>query len=192
VAVGILGGAFDPPHVGHVALARGGIEHFGLQRLLVRVVAAPGHKEVVAAVEARLELARLAFAEVAQVEVTLDRHARTVDSLQELSLEDPVFLIGADELVSFATWKEPGRVLELARLGVATRPGFPRERLERALASLPAPDRVEVFEIEPLPVSSSGIRERVGRGEPIDGLVPAAVAAEIERRGLYRPRAGLH
>src|SRR5581483_529162 len=136
VAVGILGGAFDPPHLGHVALARAAIEHFRLERLLVRVVAAPGHKQVVAPAEARLELARLAFADVAQAEVALDRHGRTVDSLEELSLDDPVFLIGADELVSFATWKEPERVLALARLGVATRPGFPPARLERALASL--------------------------------------------------------
>ncbi len=192
MAVGILGGAFDPPHLGHVALARAAIEHFGLERLLVRVVAAPGHKHVVAPAEARLELARLAFADVAQAEVALDRHARTVDSLEELSLDDPVFLIGADELVSFATWKEPERVLALARLGVATRPGFPPARLERALASLPVAGRAEVFAIEPVPVSSSGIRARVARGEPIEGLVPAAVAAEIERRGLYRPRAGLH
>ncbi len=192
MAVGILGGAFDPPHLGHVALARAAIEHFRLERLLVRVVAAPGHKQVVAPAEARLELARLAFADVAQAEVALDRHGRTVDSLEELSLDDPVFLIGADELVSFATWKEPERVLALARLGVATRPGFPPARLERALASLPVAGRAEVFAIEPVPVSSSGIRARVARGEPIEGLVPAAVAAEIERRGLYRPRAGLH
>ena len=119
-------------------------------------------------------------------EVELDQHARTVDMLREGRWSDPVFLIGADEFADFPLWKEPDAVLELARLGVAGRPGYPRERLDQVLASLARPERVLFFEIEPVPVSSSEIRERVARGEPIDGLVPAAVAAEIAGRGLYR------
>jgi nicotinate-nucleotide adenylyltransferase len=99
---------------------------------------------------------------------------------------DPVFLIGADEFADFPAWKEPDTVLELARLAVASRPGYPRERLEHVLSSLRHPERVLFFEIEPLPVSSSQIREKVARGEPIEGLVPPPVAAEIAGRGLYR------
>jgi nicotinate-nucleotide adenylyltransferase len=190
VGVGILGGAFDPPHVGHVALARAGIEHFRLERLLVRVVEAPGHRAVAAPAEARLALAGIAFAAVPEAEVALDPHPRTVDSLEALGLDDPVFLIGADELAAFRSWKQPERVLELARLGVATRPGYPRRELGRVVESLARPDRVELFEIEPFAVSSSGIRERVARGEAIAGLVPDAVAAEIARRGLYRRDGG--
>jgi nicotinate-nucleotide adenylyltransferase len=186
MGVGILGGAFDPPHNGHVALAREAVAHFSLTRLLVRVVAEPGHRSVTASAEDRLALATAAFATVAGAEVVLDRRARTVDSLEALGLDDPVFLIGADELASFPTWKEPGRVLELARLGVATRPGVARERLDAVIAGLARPDRVELFEIEQLPISSSEIRDRVGDAEPIDDLVPAAVAAEIQRRGLYQ------
>lgn len=186
MGVGVLGGAFDPPHNGHVALAREAVAHFGLTRLLVHVVAEPGHRSVTASAEDRLGLAAAAFANVAGAEVALDPHARTVDSLEALGLADPVFLIGADELASFPTWKEPGRVLELARLGVATRPGVAREQLDAVIAGLAHPDRVELFEIEQLPISSSEIRDRVADGEPIDDLVPATVAAEIERRGLYR------
>ncbi len=186
MGVGILGGAFDPPHNGHVALAREAIAHFGLTRLLVRVVAAPGHRDVTGSAEDRLALATAAFANIAGVEVALDPHARTVDSLKALGLDDPVFLIGADELASFPAWTEPGRVLELARLGIATRPGVARERLDAVIEGLARPDRVELFEIEPLPISSSEIRDRVDAGEPIDDVVPAAVAAEIERRGLYQ------
>jgi nicotinate-nucleotide adenylyltransferase len=187
VSVGIFGGAFDPPQLGHVALARAGSEHFGLDRLLVRVVERPGHKTVTTAPEIRLGLARLAFAPLANAEVDLDPHARTVDSLEALGLADPVFLVGADEFASLSAWKEPDRVLELARLGVATRPGVGPERLEPVLAALEHPERVSFFPIEPLPVSSSEIRARAARGEPIDAFVPASVAAEIVRLGLYRP-----
>jgi nicotinate-nucleotide adenylyltransferase len=181
----VLGGAFDPPHEGHVALARRALERFGLDRLLVLVVADPGHKDVRTPAETRLDLARLAFAYL-PADVELDRHARTVDSLVERDLpRDTLFLIGADELAAFPTWKEPQRVLDLVRLGVATRPGYPRERLDAACAELGRPDRIEVFELEPHDVSSTEIRARAARGEPLGGLVPAAVAAEIARRNLY-------
>jgi nicotinate-nucleotide adenylyltransferase len=186
VTVGILGGAFDPPHLGHVELARDGLERFALDRLLVRVVERPGHKEVSTAAAIRLDLARLAFAPVAVAEVSLDPFARTVDSLAALALPDPVFLVGADEFASFLTWKEPARVLELARLGVATRPGVDRARLDAVLAALDRPERVTFFPIDPLPISSAEIRVRVAAGQPIDGLVPPAVAAEIGLLRLYR------
>jgi nicotinate-nucleotide adenylyltransferase len=188
VTLGILGGAFDPPHRGHLALARAAIEQLGLDRLLVLVVAQPGHKGVETPAETRLELARLAFAELAGVEVELDPHARTVDSLEERGISDAFFVIGADELADFPTWKRPERVLELVRLGVARRPGTSDEELAAAVARLPSPERVVFFELEPLDISSSAVRERVARGEPIDDLVPEPVAAEIARRGLYRDR----
>jgi nicotinate-nucleotide adenylyltransferase len=184
--VGILGGAFDPPHDGHVALAREAIAHFGLERLLVRVVADPGHKEVATPAATRLRLAELAFASIPEAEVALDSFARTVDSLEELGLDDPVFLIGADELAAFPTWVRPGRVLELARLGAATRPGVDLASLHRVVAGLPRPERVELFPITPLDVSSSEIRALAARGASLDGLVPPAVAFEIQRLGLYR------
>ncbi len=188
MAVGILGGAFDPPHVGHVELARAGIERFALDRLLVRVIEDPGHKEVDTAPSVRLLLAELAFAGIDEVEVALDRHPRTVDSLEALGLDDPVFLLGADELARLETWKQPERVLELAQLGVATRPGTAEAGLRGVVERLGRPDRVTLFAIEPCDVSSSEIRDRVAQGLPIDGLVPDAVAAEIARLGLYRAR----
>jgi nicotinate-nucleotide adenylyltransferase len=184
--VGILGGAFDPPHVGHVTLAREAVAHFRLERLLVRVVADPGHKHVATPASVRLRLAELAFAPIAEAEVSLDPYARTADSLEALGLVDPVFLLGADQLAAFDTWERPGRVLELARLGVATRPGTDLAALARVVAALERPERVEVFPITPLDVSSSEIRERAAEGLDLAGLVPAAVAGEIERLDLYR------
>ena len=183
--VGVFGGAFDPPHVGHVELARRGIERFDLDRLLIRVVEDPGHKDVDTAPQIRLFLAELAFGLLDEADVSLDPFARTVDSLEAQALDDPVFLVGADEFADFLRWKDPERVLELARLGVATRSGVDRAGLDVVLASLDRPERVSFFEIEPLPVSSSDIRSRVARREPIDGLVPRAVEAEIARLGLY-------
>lgn len=184
--VGIFGGAFDPPHDGHVALAREAIDYFGLSRLLVRVVAEPGHKEVETAPRIRLALTELAFAALDKAEVSLDPFGRTVDSLEALGLADPVFLIGADELAAFPTWTRPARVLELARIGAATRPGSDIADIDRVIRSLALPERVELFPITPLAIASSEVRERVAEGLPIDTLVPAAVAAEICRLGLYR------
>jgi nicotinate-nucleotide adenylyltransferase len=174
---------FDPPHTGHVALLRDARAHFGFGRAVVFVVADPGHKRVVTDPAVRLELARIAFP---GEEVELDRHARTVDMLRERRFDDPLFLVGADQFAEFESWKDPDGVLGLARLGVATRPGYPRAGLDRVLSTLRQPERVSFFEIEALDVSSSEIRARVARGEPVGGLVPPGVGEAIARLGLYR------
>jgi len=184
MGVALFGGAFDPPHNGHVALARAAKRHFGVEQLVVLVAAAPGHKRVTTDTTTRLELARLAFPDE---DVRLDEHARTVDLLREGEWDDPLFLIGADQLRDFPSWKEPDEVLRLARLGVATRPGYPRVELEAVLARLTRPERVELFEIPPQHVASRDVRARAAAGEPLEGLVPRPVAELIERRGLYRP-----
>jgi nicotinate-nucleotide adenylyltransferase len=183
---GILGGVFDPPHVGHVALARAAIRELGLDSLLVTVVADPGHKETATPADTRLELAQLAFGDVPEAVVEIDRHERTVDSLEERGLDDAFFVLGADELAAFEAWKSPERVLELARLAVAVRPGTSRAALDAVRERLGARDRIVEFELTPVDVSSTEIRARVARGEPIDGLVPPAVAEAIVRLGLYR------
>jgi nicotinate-nucleotide adenylyltransferase len=183
---GILGGVFDPPHVGHLALARTALQALGLEELLVLVVADPGHKLTTAPAEARLELTRLAFEDVPEATVELDRHARTVDMLEERRPSDALFVLGADELAAFESWKSPARVLELARLAVAMRPGVSRGELDAVRNRLGAGDRILEFEMTPVPVSSSEVRARIARADPVDGLVPARVADEIVRRGLYR------
>jgi nicotinate-nucleotide adenylyltransferase len=186
VTVGLYGGAFDPPHLGHVELARRAKEHFELGGLVVLVSARPGHKSVHAPLEARLELARAAFP---ADEVLVDEHERTVDLLRTGEWREPLFVVGADQFCDFLDWKEPEAVLELARLGVATRPGFPRELLDGVLARLSRPERVEFFPIDPYDLASREIRARAAAGEPLDGLVPPAVAGLIRERGLYHPSA---
>jgi len=183
VAVGLFGGAFDPPHLGHMAVAEAAKRAFGLPRLIVLVAAAPGHKGVEAPVEARLELARAAFPDE---EVRLDPFPRTIDLLRAEPFDDPLFVIGADQFCDFPAWREPEAVLERTRLAVATRPGFPRARLDAVLATLRQPERVLFFDVEPNPAASRDIRGLAAAGEPLDGLVPPAVAVLIEERGLYR------
>jgi len=178
----LLGGTFNPPHNGHVALVNAAERQFGSQ-VVVLVAARPGHKDVPVDAETRLELARAAFPEH---EVELDPHPRTVDLLRTERWTDPLFVIGADEFCEFLTWKDPEGVIARARLAVATRPGYPRERLQSVLEKLSTPERVQFFEVEPLPISSEDIRERVARGESIEQLVPPAVVDVIEARGLYR------
>ena len=178
----LLGGTFNPPHNGHVALARAAEERFG-DEVVVLVAARPGHKEVQLDAQARLDLARAAFP---GHDVELDPYERTVDLLKSARWNDPLFVIGADEFCDFLTWKDPEGVVSRARLAVATRPGYPRKRLQSVLDRLSRADRVQFFEIEPLPISSEDVRDRVARGEAIDRLVPPAVAELIQSRGLYR------
>jgi nicotinate-nucleotide adenylyltransferase len=178
----LLGGTFNPPHNGHIVLADAAERRFG-EEVVVVVAVRPGHKDVEVDGDVRLQLARAAFPER---EVESDPHERTVDMLKAGRWNEPLFLIGADEFCDFLAWKDPEGVIAHARLGVATRPGYPRELLDAVLEQLSRPDRVEFFEIEPLPISSREIRERVARGEPIDDLVPPAVAELIESLGLYR------
>jgi nicotinate-nucleotide adenylyltransferase len=182
---GILGGVFDPPHNGHLALARAAIAELRLERLLVLVVAEPGHKHATTPAETRLALARLAFGDVPEAVVELDLHARTVDSLEERRPADAYFILGADELADFEHWKSPRRVLELVRLAVAMRPGVSREAVDAVADRLSARERIVEFDMTPVPISSSDLRARVARGEAIDAFVPTSVAEEVSRLGLY-------
>jgi nicotinate-nucleotide adenylyltransferase len=180
----LYGGAFDPPHLGHVAVADAARKRFGVDRLVVLVSERPAHRAVHAAAEDRLALAEAAFP---GDDVRLDPYPRTVELLRAEHFDDPIFVVGADQFRGFLGWSEPDEVLERTRIAVATRPGFPREELDEVLARLGRPERVLFFEIEPNPAASTDIRARVAAGEALDGLVPPAVARLIEERGLYLP-----
>src|SRR5215469_2948897 len=143
MGVVLYGGAFDPPHLGHVALADAARRHFDADRLIVLVSERPGHRSVHASAQDRLALARAAFP---HDDVRLDPHPRTVELLRTETFEDPVFVVGADEFRGFLDWSEPDEVLERTRVAVATRPGFPRDELDGVLAKLAHPERVLFFE----------------------------------------------
>ena len=180
----LYGGAFDPPHLGHVALADAARERFGVDRLVVLVSERPAHRSVHASADDRLALARAAFP---RDDVRLDPYPRTVELLRAERFDDPVFVVGADQFRSFLEWSEPSEVLERTRIAVATRPGFPRADLDDVVAHLDQPDRVLFFEIEPNRAASRDVRARIAAGEPPDGLVPPAVAKVVSERGIYLP-----
>ncbi len=190
---GIFGGTFDPPHNGHVALARRALKHFGLERLIVLVTGQTPGKPSGTDPDLRLRLAEAAFAglpgvELSRFDVDRPQPAYTYETVRWASEEwgDVVFLVGADRFADFLSWEQPEEILRYARLGVATRPGFPREELDVVLERLQRPERVKFFEIEEVPVSARDVRARAARGEPIDALVPPGVVRLIAELNLYR------
>ena len=133
MGVVFYGGAFDPPHLGHVAVADAARKKFDVERLVVLVGERPGHREVHASADDRLALARAAFPGDS---VRLDPYPRTVELLRAERFDDPVFVLGADQFQGFLAWSEPTEVLERTRIAVATRPGFPPSELEAVLVQL--------------------------------------------------------
>jgi nicotinate-nucleotide adenylyltransferase len=206
----VLGGTFNPPHFGHLLLAQCALHELGAARVLLipagdpwmkragpRGRSAAGH-EAPASARHRLAMVRLAVRGNPELVVD-DRevHRRgptyTVDTLEALRGEghaDLIFILGSDALAGLQHWKDPHRLLELARLAVVHKPGRPRLRqgaidplLQEALAARQLPIRA----MPPLAISSTLIRRRVRAGLPIRYLVPDAVEAYIRRHGLYRP-----
>jgi nicotinate-nucleotide adenylyltransferase len=185
MSVGLFGGAFDPPHRGHVELVRRAKEELGLDEVVVLVSARPGHKSVDTPAGVRLELARAAFPGDT---VVLDEHPRTVELLRAYPEgEGAWFVIGADEFADFLSWQEPDEVLARVRVAVGTRPGFSRDRLQGVLDGLAHPDRVRFFEMEPVPAASRDLRHHL-----VEADLPEAVAEIVRREGLYRAGPRVH
>lgn len=195
--IGILGGTFNPPHLGHLVCAQEALDRLGLDRVLLMPVSEPPHKalECDPGADARVVMCRLAVEgderlEVSTLEVERGGPSYTVDTLRELHARAPeddlTFIVGADMAESLATWRSPGEVLRLARLAVAERGDSRREDIMRAVASLHDGTRVVFFEMPRIDVSSSMLRRRVAEGRPVRYLLPDSVAAEIAASGLYR------
>ena len=183
---GLFGGAFNPPHLGHLELARRALEEFDLDEPQILVSGDPGHKRVECPVEERVALAKLAFADLPRTVVRADPYRYTIDLLRAEQPDDAIFLMGADQYRDFATWKEPEAVLERVQLGVATRAGVERPRFRPSTRGASASSR-STRRRSPPATCARALR----RGESVDGLVTPAVAAEISRKGLYRGP-GLH
>jgi nicotinate-nucleotide adenylyltransferase len=199
--VGILGGTFNPPHVGHLVMVQEALDQLGLDRVVLMPVARPPHKEAPAdpGADVRLELCRLATAgaphvEVSDLEIERGGASFTVDTLRALHERAPehalTFIVGGDMAYSLPSWREPEAVLELARLAVAERDGLRREDIAERLEPLHCGDRVAFFDMPRIDLSSSAIRERVAAGRPIRYLVPDPVIEAIRSRRLYRQAAG--
>ena len=197
--LGILGGSFDPVHLGHLACARAARRAKDLDRVLLMVAPRAPHKPggAMAPEADRLDLVRLAVEGEAGLEASDFEFGRrgpawTVETLRELSAEsdDDLWLIlGSDSVAELADWKEPAEILALARPLICVRPGA-AARFEGLVPALGA-SVVEALEQATLDVgdwdvSSTEVRRRLAAGESVEGLVPVRVAREIELRGLYR------
>jgi nicotinate-nucleotide adenylyltransferase len=194
----VLGGTFDPPHVGHLWLATLAADALELDRVLLMPAAQPPHKRGrrMSSATDRLLMTRLAIAgdprlELCAIEMERPGPSFTVDSIGELQRLRPddelLLLMAADSLAQIDTWREPDRLLKLVRWAVGPRPGSDlpdraalRERFGRAAA------RIHLLDGPALDVSASEIRRRVAAGRTIRYLVPRAVEEMILDRGLYR------
>jgi nicotinate-nucleotide adenylyltransferase len=197
VRVGLLGGTFNPPHIGHLVCAMEARDQLGLDRVQLLVAGTPPHKEVEAdpGAEVRLELAELAAAlepglEVSRIETQRPGPSFTVDTLRALHDDAPeqelTFIVGGDMALALPDWREPEAILELAELAVAERQEVRREQiLERLDGMAGVPRRIRFFDMPRLDISSSDVRARVAAGRPVRHLVPAAVAERVAALGLY-------
>jgi nicotinate-nucleotide adenylyltransferase len=186
--IGVFGGLFNPPHVGHLALCQEAAWQLGLDRVVLVPTGHPAHRTAPReSPEIRLRLAQAAalgnpMFTVSRLEIDRIGPSYTVDTLRELSHRYPGsslhLLIGADQLAAMDTWHEPATIVQLARLAAALRPGVDLSR-----ADTPNLDWVEMPQIG---ISSSLARERVRTGRPIRYFVPDAVRELIEAEGLYR------
>lgn len=194
--VGVLGSAFNPPHLGHLALAQEALWQLGLDEVVLMPTGEAPHKRIVddPGREQRLAMTRLAAADdarfsVSTLEVDRDGPSYTYETLELLAGErgdtDLVFVMGADAALGLESWREPRRVVELARLAIARRAGVSDPDVAAVLRSLGAEDRATVLEMPQFGVSSSAVRERAAAGRPLRYLVPEPVARMIEEKGIY-------
>ena len=200
--IGMLGGTFDPIHAGHLGLARVALDQLGLDRILFVPAGRPPHKrgrQITSAAD-RLAMVELAIAgeprfAVSPIEIERPGPSYTSDTAEALiaepdSGERPIELtviLSAESFADLPSWHEPARLLRLARIAVAPRPGHPAPTPAWLAQRLPGfAERIDVLEGPHLDISASDIRGRIAAGRPIEGLVPPSVAEYIEAHHLYR------
>jgi nicotinate-nucleotide adenylyltransferase len=201
-SIGILGGTFDPFHVGHLALARAARDQLGLERVLVVPAAVPPHKQgrSILPGDVRLALVEAGIAgeprlEASRLELDRSGPSWTVDTVATLAAAerlagrepDLTVILSAESFAGIATWHEPERLLDLARIAVAPRAGHLPPDPAWIAATFPGrEDRIVIIDGPRVAVSASEIRRRAAAGEPLTDLVPPGVAEAITADALYR------
>jgi nicotinate-nucleotide adenylyltransferase len=201
-ATGMLGGTFDPIHAGHLALARVALDQLGLDRILFVPAGQPPHKRgrPITPAEGRLAMVHLAIAgeprfAASRIEIDRSGPSYTADTAEALVAgrvtdgrpTELTVILSAESFAELPSWHEPARLLRLARIAVAPRPGHPAPSPAWLAQRLPGfADRVDVLEGPHLDISASDIRARVAMGRSIEGLVPPPVAEYIKEHHLYR------
>ncbi|MHB8233408.1 MAG: nicotinate (nicotinamide) nucleotide adenylyltransferase [Solirubrobacteraceae bacterium] len=198
-SLGVLGGTFNPPHLGHLAIARHALTQLQLQRVALVPARRPPHKPIEQdpGCEHRLAMCRLLVAgcdglSVCALEAERDGPSYTVDTLESIHASHPqaelTLIVGADIAATLASWHESQRLIELASLAVAERPGSDRSEVAKSLGALAERTRMSFLDAPAMDVSSSQVRRRAQAGAPIAGLVGDAVAGYVAEHGLYQAR----
>ena len=193
--IGILGGTFDPPHNGHLAVARTAMKELALDELLFVPAAKNPLKDrgPRASAEDRLAMLGLLVASepamgVVDLELQRGGQSYTVDTVNDLQLVRPAdywFILGADALKGLDEWKQPAKLLRMCRLAVVARTSATGSSIAMRVSEAYR-DRVDVVRMTPLDVSSTEIRNRLAQRKTIAPYVPPAVLAYIEEKGLYQ------
>ncbi|MBI5116524.1 nicotinate-nucleotide adenylyltransferase [Candidatus Poribacteria bacterium] len=188
--IGILGGTFDPIHIGHLIIAEEALWQCRLDSVLFMVTAHPPHKKSPEApAEDRFTMVELALEgepafRPSRLEIERGGNSYTVQTLKELHRLYPgaehYWVVGADSVLEFSTWQSPDDVIQMANLIVVPRPGFDLSQTDPKLQG-----KTHVLRTPEIAVSSTIIRARLHEGKPIRFLVPAAVERYILERGLY-------
>lgn len=190
--LGVLGGTFDPIHVGHLVLTEQVREKFQLERVIFIPCASPPHKteQELSSTRDRFEMTKLAlegspFFFVSDIELKREGLSYTVETLRELKElykdSEIYFLTGSDVLNEITTWKDPEEIYKLAKIVIGIRPGFDKFDPENHFAK-----KSIIINITGIDISSTQIREKVRKGESIKYLVPSKVEEYIRKRNLYK------
>ena len=197
--IGIMGGTFDPIHIGHLILAKSAYEQLFLDKVLFIPAGNPPHKPArpgCGTNEQRLEMVRLAVKdepafEVDTIEMDSDTESYSYLTLEKLKKRDPdadyYFIIGQDSLINFHTWKKPEEIVKLAHIAAADRPGYDPEAMKKITDEnerIFGGDFI-IFECPDIQISSTALRERIKQGLDVRFYVPEAVNEYIIKNGIY-------
>ena len=194
--IGILGGAFNPPHIGHLVCAQEALLQLALDKVVFVPVGQAPHREIEddPGAQVRLELVELAIAdddrfESSRIELDREGPSYTVDTLREMRRNTPdddhFLILGGDQAAGLPDWHEPEEVLALVTVAVVERVSWTRNAIGIKIARLKGSERVRYLDMPLIQVSSSAIRSRVATGRPIRYLVPDGVSSYVLAHGLY-------
>lgn len=189
--IGILGGTFDPPHNGHIAIARAALKECDLEKIIFIPAKYPPHKPIdgVTSEKDRMNMLRLAVGghdgfEVSDIELRKNSISYTVETLREIKKQyqgdEIIFIIGADNITEMEGWYKPDEILDIADVVAFNRPGFKPGGMYKS--------KIRLLSMPPVDISSTEIRSKVAEKEDIKNLVPDRVREYIEKNSLYRKK----
>jgi nicotinate-nucleotide adenylyltransferase len=197
--IGIMGGTFDPVHLGHLAVAEEARRQLNMAEVVFVPAGRPYFKAAfsISSAEHRLKMLDLALADkpyfrISRIELDRPGPSYAIDTLSDMKKElgpddELYFILGWDALMSLPYWQDPQKLINICRLVAAPRPGFPAPDIHALDKLLPGiAQRAVVMDRPVMDISSTDIRQRVKDGLPIDHLVPKLVAEYIKEKGLYR------